>query len=73
MSLTVRLPDGLNIRLASLAQQTGRSQSFYVRKAIEEKIDDFEDLYLGLAVLEDVRTEKEELLTSEEMWDGIDD
>jgi RHH-type rel operon transcriptional repressor/antitoxin RelB len=73
MSLTVRLPDELNFRLSSLAQQTGRSKSFYVRKAIEDKLDDFEDLYLGLAVLEDVRTGKEKLLTSEEMWDGLDD
>ncbi len=73
MSLTVSLPDELNFRLSSLARQTGRSKSFYVRKAIEDKLDDFEELYLGLAVLEDVRTGREKLLTSEEMWDGLND
>lgn len=73
MSLTVRLPDEINFRLNSLAEQTGRSKSFYVRKAIEEKLEDLEDLYLGLAVLENVRSGKEQVLTSEEMWNGLDD
>lgn len=73
MSLTVRLPDEINARLSTLASKTGRSKSFYVRKAIEDALEDMEDLYLGLAVLEDVRSGKEELLTSEEMWDGLDD
>lgn len=73
MSLTVRLPEEINLRLTSLAKQTGRTKSFYVRKAIEEKLEDLEDLYLGLAVLENVRSGKEELLTSEEMWNGLDD
>ena len=58
MSLTVRLPDEINSRLASLAEKTGRSKSFYVRKAIEEKLEDMEDLYLGLAVLKESEQEK---------------
>lgn len=73
MSLTVRLPDEINSRLASLAEKTGRSKSFYVRKAIEEKLEDMEDLYLGLAVLERVRAGKEEVLSFEDMWNGLDD
>lgn len=73
MSLTVRLPDEINTRLTSLAQQTGRSKSFYVRKAIEEKLEDLEDLYLGLAMLENVKSGKEEVLSSEDMWSGLDD
>ncbi len=73
MSLTVRLPDEINLRLNSLAKKTGRSKSFYVRKAIEEKLEDLEDLYLGLAVLENVRSGNEEVLSSEEMWNGLDD
>jgi RHH-type rel operon transcriptional repressor/antitoxin RelB len=73
MSLTVRLPDEINSRLTSLAQQTGRSKSFYVRKAIEEKLEDLEDLYLGLAMLENVKSGKEEVLSSEEMWSVLDD
>lgn len=73
MSLTVRLPDEINSRLAYLAEKTGRSKSFYVRKAIEEKLEDMEDLYLGLAVLERVRAGKEEVLSFEDMWNGLDD
>lgn len=73
MSLTVRIPDEIDFRLNSLAKKTGRSKSFYVRKAIEEKLEDLEDLYLGLAVLENVRSGKEEVLSSEDMWNGLDD
>ncbi len=72
-TMTIRLPETLNNRLSILSQQTGRSKSFYARKAIEEKIEDMEDLYLALAVLEDIRSGKEELLSSEEMWNGLDD
>jgi len=72
MGLSIRLPDDLNMRLTSLAQKTGRSKSFYVRKAIEDKLEDLEDLYLGLAVLENVRSGKDEILSSEDMWNDLD-
>ena len=73
MSLTVRLPDEINSRLAYKTEKTGRSKSFYVRKAIEEKLEDREDWYLGLAVVERVRAGKEEVLSFEDMWNGLDD
>ena len=73
MTLSIRMPDDLDIRLTDLAKKTGRSKSFYVRKAVEEKLEDLEDLYLGLAVLENVRAGKEEILSSKEMWDDLED
>lgn len=49
-------------------QANWKIKSFYIRKAIEEKLEDLEDLYLGLAVIAKVRSGEEEVLTSEEMW-----
>ncbi len=71
--LAVRLPEELESRLDHLAKSTGRTKTFYVREAIERHIEDMEDLYSSLAVLEDIKTGKEELLNDREMWDGLDD
>lgn len=51
--LAVRLPDEIEQRLIALAQKTGRSKSFYVRKAIEGFLQDEEDYFLALARLEE--------------------
>lgn len=34
-------------RLADLARRTGRSKTFYARQAIEQHLEDLEDLYLA--------------------------
>lgn len=47
MSVSLRLPDDLSQRLSSLAEQTGRSKTFYMLEAIKQHIDDLEDLYLA--------------------------
>ena len=52
---------------------TGKSQDFYIKQASEEYLDDMKDFYLSLAVLDDIKSGKERLLTEEEMWDGLDD
>lgn len=41
----VRLPDDTYNRLKVLADRTGRTATFYIREAVEEHIDDLEDLY----------------------------
>lgn len=46
MPLTVRLPEDLEIRLDELAKLTGRTKTYYVREALEEKLDEMEDLYI---------------------------
>jgi RHH-type rel operon transcriptional repressor/antitoxin RelB len=53
--LAIRLPQDLEKRLTSLAKTTGRTKSFYARKAIEERIDDMEDIYLAEKSLAEVR------------------
>jgi len=59
--LAVRLPEDLDRRLTELAQRTGRSKSFYARQALENHLDDLEDIYLGHAALEDVRAGRDQV------------
>lgn len=47
----VRLPDELYERLQSLANRTGRTATFYIREAVEEHVQQLEDLYLAEDVL----------------------
>lgn len=46
--LALRLPAEIEKRLDALAKRTGRTKSFYARRAIIEKIEDLEDYYLAL-------------------------
>jgi RHH-type rel operon transcriptional repressor/antitoxin RelB len=43
----VRLPDETYERLQTLAARTGRTATYYIREAVEEKLQDLEDLYLA--------------------------
>ena len=45
--LAIRLKPELEIRLARLAEKTGRTKTFYAREAIEQHLDDLEDYYLA--------------------------
>ena len=51
--LAVRLDPDLESRLTAVAKRTGRSKSFYARQAIEEKIEELEDIALLEAALRD--------------------
>lgn len=44
--LAVRLDPDLEARLTAVARRTGRSKSYYARQAIEEKIEELEDIAL---------------------------
>jgi RHH-type transcriptional regulator, rel operon repressor / antitoxin RelB len=55
MSVSLRLPEKTAKRLDRLAKRTGRTKSFYMLEAIEEHLDDLEDLYLAEKRLRDVR------------------
>jgi RHH-type rel operon transcriptional repressor/antitoxin RelB len=50
--LAVRLPGSIDRRLDNLARKTGRTKSFYVKKAILDFLEDREDYLLGLSRLE---------------------
>lgn len=63
----VRLPDELNERLMALAKRTGRTASYYIREAIEEHIDDLEDIYLAEQTLERLKRGEERTYTLDEV------
>ena len=45
--VAIRLPQEMEDRLANLAEKTGRSKSFYIRQALEEHLEEMEDIYLA--------------------------
>lgn len=51
--IVVRLPDELERKLEHLSKETGRSKSYYVKKALEQYIEDREDYLLAAARLEE--------------------
>lgn len=58
MPITVRLGDSLEKRLEDLAKLTGRTKTYYVRQALEEKLDELEDLYVAEHRLENPEGER---------------
>lgn len=66
-AVSLRLPDHLGERLAYLAERTGRSKTYYMIEAIQEHIDNLEDIYLAEEVLKRVRRGEERIYSSEEV------
>ncbi|MGB8818883.1 MAG: DUF6290 family protein [Rhizobiaceae bacterium] len=56
--LAIRLSPELEARLDALAKRTGRTKTFYAREAIEQHLEDLEDLYEAEKVLEDIKSGK---------------
>ncbi len=73
--LTVRLPKELGDRLDKLARETDRPKSYYVREALNEYMDDLEDIYLAERALEDIRAGRSHTIPFEEVARkyGLDD
>ena len=51
--ISVRLDKGIEERLCLLAERTGRSKSYHVREALREFLEDREDYFLAVEVLEE--------------------
>ena len=45
--LSVRLPEGIERRLAEIARKTGRTKTCYVREAVLWHLEEIEDVCLG--------------------------
>ena len=67
--LAIRLPDDMERRLYRLSQQTGRSKSYYVKKALNEFLEDREDYLLAVARLE----KKDDTISFEQVRRLIDE
>ena len=74
-AVSLRLPDDVSRRLQRLADRTGRSKTFYMLEAIQEHLDDLEDLYLAEQRLIDLRAGKSGTVPLDEVMKryGMDD
>jgi RHH-type rel operon transcriptional repressor/antitoxin RelB len=66
-AVSLRLPVDLKLRLDKLAKRTGRSKTYYVVKAISEKLEDLEDLYLAEARTRDLKAGRSRTYTLDEV------
>jgi RHH-type rel operon transcriptional repressor/antitoxin RelB len=66
--LAIRISEDVENRLNNLAIKTGRTKTYYARKAILEFLEDMEDTYLAMERLEN----PEKRWTQEELRAGID-
>lgn len=53
--IAVRMPVEIETRLENLAKKTGRTKTYYVRKAVIEYLGALEDLYLAEEELRAIR------------------
>lgn len=66
--LAIRVSDDVEKRLQNLAIKTGRTKTYYARKAICEFLDDMEDTYLALDRIEN----PQKIWTQEDLEKSID-
>lgn len=66
-TLTLRLPEDINQRLDTLALKTGRTKTFYAREALEQYLEDMEDVYLAQAALTRQRKSGLKTISHEEL------
>ena len=67
----IRLPDETYERLQALAARTGRTATYYIREAIEQHIEDLEDIYLAEQELERVRRGESRVYSLKEVEDEL--
>ncbi|MGL4870143.1 MAG: type II toxin-antitoxin system RelB family antitoxin [Aeromonas veronii] len=65
--LAIRLPSEIEERLAHLAQETGRTKTYYAREAILTHLEDLEDYYLAERVMDKVRKGEERLFSLDDV------
>lgn len=69
----VRLPDDIYDRLQALAARTGRSTTSHIQEAVQEHLEDLEDLYLAEEAMERLKRGESRIVDAEEFWRGLDD
>jgi RHH-type rel operon transcriptional repressor/antitoxin RelB len=67
MAMTIELSSEVERRLASLADRTGRTKDYYVQQILSRGLEEVEDYYLAIKVLERVRQGDETVFSSAEM------
>ena len=69
--LSVRLDKDLEARLDKLAKESGRSKSYYARQAIEEKIQDMEDIARMEKVIGRIESGEEAVFTLKDIKEEL--
>jgi RHH-type rel operon transcriptional repressor/antitoxin RelB len=65
--LIVRLPTDIEDRLRKLSEATGRTKSSIAHEAIDEHLDDLEDLYLAEQRLADLKAGRTQAISIEDV------
>ncbi len=71
MATSIRLDDEIEQRLDRLSAETGRTKAFYLRELIERGLEDLEDYYLGMEVVEQLRKGEEYTSSLDEVERGL--
>lgn len=73
--LAVRLPQDIENRLQFLADQTGRSKTFYAKEAILKYLEEMEDIFLADQALKAFRESGEQVVSLDALEKelGLDD
>ncbi len=75
MATSIQLSSEDERRLEFLASQTGRSKNLFLQEIVERGLEDIEDYYMAMEVLERVRNGEEQVYTAAEVRKnlGLDD
>ncbi|MFV0431817.1 MAG: ribbon-helix-helix domain-containing protein [Alphaproteobacteria bacterium] len=65
--LNMRLSEEIAQRLDALSKETNRPKSFYIRKLIDDYLDDIEDIYLSEKSLEELRAGRQRSYSTDEV------
>ena len=67
MATTIVLSPEAEERLEFLVSETGRSKEFFLQELVERVMEDIEDCYLSIEVLERIRSGEEKVYSSAEV------
>jgi RHH-type rel operon transcriptional repressor/antitoxin RelB len=75
MATSIRLAPETEQRLDFLAAHTGRTKAYYLREIIEQGIEEMEDYYLAVDVVERLRKGQEQIHSAANVRSdlGLDD
>ncbi len=72
MATSIQLLPETEQRLDFLPSQTGYTKAFYLREMIERSLEDLEDYYLAVHVLEHLRKGAEKVYSTAEVRKGLE-
>ncbi len=71
-TLTVRIPDELNLMLSNISTKQERSRSWIVKKALQSYLEDLDDANIAAKALEEYQEGNGKTYTIEEVAEELD-